>query len=926
MQKIYRSTFALAVLLACWPAAALTVGATQTGLSIDAGTMGRFELGWPRLEGAKALKPIEVRASGATASLRYEGDIRLQVSIKAPGTVTMTFAAKPAGVNKLRMDGLLDYGFAGGGTWRVGGGDEKPFPKDKPDKPFLFQGNATVLSVCNAAGQRLTFTTPPWSWLQLQDNREWGWKIFGWFFVAPLTDALSYELRISDASETGSGPKVVVDRFGQPAQSEFAGKVKSADELKADIAAEAAWNGSLQAPARDAYGGLPGSGARLGLRKTGFFHVEQVKGRWVLVDPEGNAFFHLGLCGFQPSDDYTYVKGRENVYEWLPPFNSEYQSAYRGNDPTAFSYYVANVVRKYGQPYRAEEWAARQIPRVRRWGFTSAGAFSGVPEAAREAARFPYVGHLPLDQWDGGIPRLPGVHEAWDPFDETVRARVERNFAAKVAPRAKDPLLLGWYLVNEPLYEDLPRVVPTLPGKHACKRRLVTMLRDKYQTIERYNAAWSAKAASFEALNDAGLAVATPAAAEDVQAFCALFFETYFQLVAETARRHDPNHLLLGNRLQAGTINNEQLCRIAGKWVDVMSFNYYTYYQDPDFLKRIYAWTGGRPILLSEFHYSSPSDSGLPGGAKDVASQRERGLAYRHYVEQAASLGFVVGVEWFTLIDQALTGRWFSKYNGENGNTGLLSVADRPWRVALESMMAANWGVYDVLLGQKPPFVYDNPRFTRSGVGRRVVKVGRATGPIKLDGSAAGWPGLPAEPIASSRLATGATAGGLEGTFKLCWDDTNLYVLAHVVDATPLRNNHQRDMIWSADALELFIGWEKVESGGGLLFSDRQILLSAGSVDGQHPWHIANQPAGAQPKAPLASKAVADVDGKGYTLVAALPFATLGFQPREGQTIRFDLAIDDSTDGRSRARQLMWNGTERNSTDRTGWGSAVFGP
>jgi hypothetical protein len=69
---------------------------------------------------------------------------------------------------------------------------------------------------------------------------------------------------------------------------------------------------------------------------------------------------------------------------------------------------------------------------------------------------------------------------------------------------------------------------------------------------------------------------------------------------------------------------------------------------------------------------------------------------------------------------------------------------------------------------------------------------------------------------------------------------------------------------------------------------------------------------------------IPDVDGKGYTLEAAMPFSALGFAPKEGQEILFDLAVDDSSDGKARVRQLVWNGTARNSGDRSAWARAVF--
>lgn len=150
-----------------------------------------------------------------------------------------------------------------------------------------------------------------------------------------------------------------------------------------------------------------------------------------------------------------------------------------------------------------------------------------------------------------------------------------------------------------------------------------------------------------------------------------------------------------------------------GKHVDVVSYNYYTYGVDTAALKRFHEWTGGRPMMLSEFFWASPKDSGLIGG-REVSSQQERGLAYRNYVEQSVALGFVIGIEWFTLVDQATTDRWFSQYNGESYNTGLISVADRPWKDMLAEMMKTNHTIYDLLLCKRPPFAWENERFRKS--------------------------------------------------------------------------------------------------------------------------------------------------------------------------------------------------------------------
>ena len=76
----------------------------------------------------------------------------------------------------------------------------------------------------------------------------------------------------------------------------------------------------------------------------------------------------------------------------------------------------------------------------------------------------------------------------------------------------------------------------------------------------------------------------------------------------------------------------------------------------------------------------------------------------------------------------------------------------------------------------------------------------------------------------------------------------------------------------------------------------------------------------------IATSVTPSVDGKGYTLEAAIPWTALGVTPKHGKTLLFDLAAGNSADGKQRSSQLVWNGGARNSSDRSAWGRLTLVP
>ena len=933
-RKIIVSGIALCALASHANAApAVTLGLEDNGVKVSAGNLGTFTINNPTLKnkGGQVVPLITRTAKNAqSANFKFYDDTTITMTVDdGAKTITLDFPQHSPTAKSIQLDATVPFSLREGGKATFDG-QTRDFPLELapgPEGHAIWRGESARFEMTTALKQILAIVVPK-NWQQLQDNRFWNNnQSFFWLYQFDMErDPANtrFVVKFEDVAGGAPPPELptqIVDKFGQTALKDFPDKVKTEDELKQDIARDAAYYAALKMPNRDIYGGLPGSREKYRLNKTGFFHIEKIQDAKrgalpVMVDPDGNLFFQLGLCSLgSAGDSYTYVEGpnRQKLFQWLPPAQGEFASAYR-DGTTSFSFYAANYVRKYGQPWSEDAFMARTVERLRKFGFNSEGAFSGRAKSA-QALSFPTVSFLPFD----GLESIPDTKGVFDPFTDGAAQKLDALFAERVAPSNTDPLLIGHFLGNEQNFENIPKVVPGLDGKSPSKRRLVQFLREKYGDVAKFNAAWEMKdaAPNFEALNDTKLFVVSKAGGEDMTAFFSLLMDSYYKLISQSYRKHCPNHLLLGNRWLTSTANNDQIVQSAGKYLDVVSVNYYSYAVESDFLTRIHKLSGGRPLLLSEWHFGS-TEAGLSGGVRQVKDQRERGLAYRNYVEQAASLGFVVGHEWFSYIDQALTGRWFEYDHGEKGNIGLVNVADRPYRAMLDEATKANADVYKVLLGEQAPFAYEEPRFSGAkGKGKKTVLVPHALPGMTINGVMDNWPGLPAERITAANLVMGTDPGGVSADFRLAWDDANLYLFIQVKDPTPMVNEQKGDSLWAEDSIEMFISAENLNQGGGLQFADRQVLLSARKGDDGYRWYFNNAPAQANVKMEI----VKNVAGDGYTMEAAIPFAGLGFKPRENQELLFDIGINDTTAGR---RQFMWNGVARNSGDRGAWGRATL--
>jgi len=507
----------------------------------------------------------------------------------------------------------------------------------------------------------------------------------------------SYSVNASD--------DVQLDRFGQMEEAIFAGKVKSETELVADAQADAEYYGSLQPPAgRDEYGGLDGSKDKYGLKATGFFDIQRMKGRPVMTTPSGNLYFSLAVNGVTANETYSLVKGRETKYESVPPYAGEYKPAYIGTN--SFSFFVANKYRKTGVFPTEHDIYMEAIERLQKWGFNGIGGFS--PEKYGEEGLFPYTRMLPVDGVSGS--KINGL-SIFDIYAPGVEAKLDQAFAQAVAPHKDDPMLVGYFIGNEYDFHKFYAVVPNLKAsKAAIKGKLVERLKAKYGTVNAFNKAWKTNFDSLESLKEAKLPLQTKEAWADMNALFADYLDRFYGTVSRLYRKYDSNHLLLGDRWTVTAFRDGKLRGMIGsaegKYVDVISLNYYSSKVETDLLDDLYA-KSGKPILMSEFGYGT-AEQGLEQLIKNTASnQTQRGMRYRNYVEGVAALPYVVGANVFNYVDQAGLGRYWQGVWGEHYNSGLLNVADRPYKEYVTAAKRTNDEIYKVVLGERTKYFFD---------------------------------------------------------------------------------------------------------------------------------------------------------------------------------------------------------------------------
>ena len=294
-------------------------------------------------------------------------------------------------------------------------------------------------------------------------------------------------------------------------------------------------------PSKDRFGG----DTRTQLAATGNFRVEQVKGRWLFITPDGHPYIALGANHTGPT---IRDQGRMNGL-WK-----------RWNDDPDLT-------------------AKEMLKIIQGMGFTAGDVYQ--PEATYTRT-LPWISFF----WYGDA-----NHTFVDVFNEQTMADVTRRAFEHAQSVADNPWVLGiggpdLSMWDDKLVRKYREMKPNAPGR----QRYAAFIRERYANdIAKFNQTYGAAFASFDDLATQGKLTypgdleddkidpwtvrwrlpvpaeksAHPEMTRDNDAFCALIASTLFPQVRAAVKRGAPHHLFLGEHLAVRMIPDAVIATMA---------------------------------------------------------------------------------------------------------------------------------------------------------------------------------------------------------------------------------------------------------------------------------------------------------------------------------------------------------------------------
>jgi hypothetical protein len=324
-------------------------------------------------------------------------------------------------------------------------------------------------------------------------------------------------------------------------------------------------------------------------------------------------------------------------------------------------------------------------------------------------AKFPYVKRyepLVLSHY-----RNPAPETYADVFSPDYEATCDVAAGKMAAPYADDPMILGYCMADVPAMTDneaeykksttWPRRLRNLGTRAPGKQAWVGLMHERYGKIEDFNAAYDTGFSSWDALLAAedwrpNAAPASLKERADNAAFLPLCVDRYYRVAKKALRRVDPNHLFLGDKVDANSDAYDAIVGVTSRYTDVVNIQYYARWEDQKAAMDRWSEKVGQPFLNGDSTFSVPSETMPAPYGPHAKDQAERAEWTREFMEKATARPDFVGWHMCGIIDTSkeMPGK------GEHQHQGLMTTHGEFYPEMERAVRHISSRLYDIAMGK----------------------------------------------------------------------------------------------------------------------------------------------------------------------------------------------------------------------------------
>lgn len=395
---------------------------------------------------------------------------------------------------------------------------------------------------------------------------------------------------------------------------------------------------------------------------TGYFRVEK-RDRWWFVTPDGHGWLGFGINHVHP----MWLNAPYNRDLWLQRFKAEKFSdkAWRDGVLDLVKQQIADIgYNHFGVHNDHNLLLPLDMPQIRSIAFVK-------------------INHSNAMTAD----------EFHDVFSREFEKHCDDLATKECQPHRESPLVIGWAFTDCPIFTDAeaaarpvvthgspraacptwPRVLRNLPATAPGKQAWFATIRQRYaDNLNDFNDCYGV---SFPTWNDLLAAenwreltdLANRREVADNLAFLEAVVDRYYAVACRAIKRHAPNHLIFGDKLNGNTDGADAVTKITSRHTDLGFYQQYDRWErQRASLDRWSKLSGGKPAFNGDGTFSSPNENMPNPHGPHARDQAERGALAYEFGSNAFARPDFIGWTVCGWVDtwQAMVGKELKQHSG----------------------------------------------------------------------------------------------------------------------------------------------------------------------------------------------------------------------------------------------------------------------